>query len=284
MLVQRAKTAGFCMGVSLALHKLDNAIRTNSASSGRRLCTLGPIIHNPQVLSDYEKKGVSCLGNTDTVTANDIVIIRAHGITKEVEQALRMSGATIVDATCPRVKKAQTAIESATADGSSLLLFGEADHPEVKGLMSYARGGKFVFPDLDTLKDMTLSPDTSWVVASQTTQNATAFTAICNYLKSILPSLSILDTICDATGERQEEAGLIAAGVDAMVVVGGHQSGNTKRLAMLAAEKGIRAYHVESIAELKKEYFTGMHKIGLTAGASTPKALIDEAEQWLLAL
>ncbi len=283
MQVQRAKTAGFCMGVSLALHKLDNAIRKNQDAS-KRLCTLGPIIHNPQVLADYEAKGVTCLSTPKGTTANDAVVIRAHGITKEVEQELHQSGALIVDATCPKVKKAQTAIGTATADGSSLLLFGEADHPEVKGLVSYAKGEKFIFPDLATLKELTLSPDKSWVLASQTTQDANVFTDICRYLENLLPRLTILHTICDATGERQKEASSIATDVDAMVVVGGRQSGNTRRLVMLAAEKGITAYHVETISELSRDDFKGVSKVGLTAGASTPKALIDEAEQWLTSL
>lgn len=280
MIVQRAKTAGFCMGVSLALHKLDNAIKKN-AVSGNRLCTLGPIIHNPQVLADYERKGVTCLSDTSTVSARDVVVIRAHGITREVEQQLRACGAVIIDATCPKVKKAQTSIATATEDGSALLLFGEADHPEVRGLISYAHGHKFVFPDLKTLQRLDLSSEKSWVLASQTTQDASVFTEIRAYLETRLPHLTVLATICDATGERQEEARNIATGVDVMVVVGGRQSGNTRRLASLAAESGITTYHVEAISELTRDHFTGTQTVGLTAGASTPKALIDEAENWL---
>ncbi len=279
MLVHRAKTAGFCMGVSMALHKLDNAIRKNNAESPRRLCTLGPIIHNPQVLADYESRGVICLKDTATVTRDDVVVIRAHGITREVEADLRSRGAVIVDATCPRVKKAQTSIAEATADGSTLLLFGEADHPEVRGLLSYAHGGRHVFADVKTLMELDLSPDRSWVLASQTTQDADLFSDIRARLETLLPRLRVLATICDATGERQEEARAISlAGVDGMVVVGGRQSGNTRRLASLAAESGVKTWHVESVGELDPSLFRGMRAVGLTAGASTPKALIDEAD------
>ncbi|MDO5536548.1 MAG: 4-hydroxy-3-methylbut-2-enyl diphosphate reductase [Desulfovibrionaceae bacterium] len=284
MLVHRAKTAGFCMGVSLALHKLDNAIRQYASHPDRRLCTLGPIIHNPQVLADYENRGVTCLKDTSTVTDRDVVVIRAHGITREVEADLHACGAAIVDATCPKVKKAQTSIARATEDGSALLLFGEADHPEVRGLVSYAHGDKFVFADLKSLQELELSPEKSWVLASQTTQDAGLFTEIRAYLESRLPRLTVLATICDATGERQKEARSIATGVEAMVVVGGRQSGNTRRLAGLAAESGIATYHVESIRELSGADFAGRRTVGLTAGASTPKALIDEAEEWLTSL
>ncbi len=279
MIVKRARTAGFCMGVSLALRTLDKAIENSPAEA--RICTLGPIIHNPQVLADYESQGVVCLQALDTVSEKDIVVIRAHGVPRQDEELLEHSGATIVDATCPRVKKAQLAIARATKDGSSLLLFGEADHPEVRGLISYACCESHVFTDLNTLESMELDPERSWVLASQTTQNAGLFEEIRAYLEARLPRLQVLSTICDATDERQEEALAIAGGVDAMVVVGGRQSGNTRRLASLASGCGITTYHVEDIHELSKEAFKGLATVGLTAGASTPKPLIDEAEAWL---
>ena len=279
MLVKRAKTAGFCMGVSLALRTLDKAIESNPGKT--RICTLGPIIHNPQVLADYEAQGVVCLQKLDSVTACDIVVIRAHGVPRQDEEFLRQSGATLVDATCPRVKKAQLAIARATADGSSLLLFGEADHPEVRGLISYACCKSHVFTDLATLEGMELDSGQSWVLASQTTQNAGLFEEIRAYLEKKLPRLKVLATICDATDERQAEALAIAKDVEAMVVVGGRQSGNTRRLASLAAGCGITTYHVEEIRELTEQDFAGKTTVGLTAGASTPKPLIDAAEVWL---
>ncbi len=281
--VVRARTAGFCMGVSLALRKLDDAIKTH-AGQARRICTFGPIIHNPQVLADYERRGVVCLQATDALKSGDIVVIRAHGVTRQAEAQIRACGAEIIDATCPRVKKAQTSIAASTRDGSSLLLFGEADHPEVRGLVSYACGDKVVFPDLESLRKRDISPERSWVLASQTTQDASQFTAIRRYLRERLPRMTVLATICDATGERQKEARAIAGDVDAMVVVGGRQSGNTRRLASLAAESGIATFHVEDVRELEPADFRGMARIGLTAGASTPKDLIDRAENWLLGL
>mgnify|MGYP000700730026 CR=1 FL=1 len=214
--VIRAKTAGFCMGVGLALQKLDTALEQPCEG---RTCTLGPIIHNPQVLADYEALGVFCAQDPSQLNATDRVLIRAHGITRQVEEAVRATGADVVDATCPKVKRAQLAIERATRDGEELLLFGEADHPEVRGLVSYAHGPAHVFGSRDELAALHVDPERSYVLASQTTQDRSVFEQLEKELRDRLPRLKVLATICDATRERQEEARSIAAQVDAMVVV-----------------------------------------------------------------
>lgn len=281
MKVVRAATAGFCMGVSLALQRLDKALEEQPARPTR---TLGPIIHNPQVLADYEQRGVFCIEGAEDVREGDRVAIRAHGIPRELEEAVRSRGAVVVDATCPKVKKAQLAIARATKNGATLLLFGEAAHPEVRGLVSYASGEAHVFGDEAALAALHTDPTLPYVLASQTTQHRGAFEHIEAELRERLPHLEVLSTICDATRERQDEARRIAAEVDAMVVVGGRNSGNTRRLAELAAESGIPAWHVESAAELQRKNFREKQTVGLTAGASTPKRLIDEAQAWLEAI
>ncbi len=279
--VYRAKTAGFCMGVSLALQKLNTALE--SAGPSGRICTLGPIIHNPQVLADYAARGVVCVRDVAELAAGDVVVIRAHGITREVERDLHESGVAIVDATCPKVKKAQIAIGRATARGECLLLFGEADHPEVRGLVSYACGPAHVFSNVDELAACAPPPEESCVLASQTTQDKELFQDIEKSLRSRTRNLTVLSTICDATRERQEEARHIASRVDVMVVVGGKQSGNTRRLADVASLCGIATHLVESAEDLRAENFCKKTRAGLTAGASTPKSLIDAAEVWLRA-
>lgn len=281
MEILRAKTAGFCMGVSLALQKLDSAIEH---AGGRRICTLGPIIHNPQVLADYEARGVICASSPVELGPRDCVLIRAHGITRQVEEAVRASGAHVQDATCPKVKKAQLAIRNATENGATLLLFGEAEHPEVKGLLSYAHGTAHVFGNQEELDGLPLAPSGNYVLASQTTQDRGVFAAIEQGLREKLGQLTVLSTICDATRERQEEALEIARTVDVMVVVGGRQSGNTRRLADLAAQCGKATYHIEEASELLPENFSKKTRVGLTAGASTPKKLIDATQAWLEAL
>ncbi|MDO5483647.1 MAG: 4-hydroxy-3-methylbut-2-enyl diphosphate reductase [Desulfovibrionaceae bacterium] len=285
MEVLRAKTAGFCMGVSLALQKLDSALdATRREGASARICTLGPIIHNPQVLAAYEARGVFSASDDTPLGPQDTVIIRAHGITRQAEARLRASGAQVVDATCPKVKKAQLAIARATEGGAALLLFGESEHPEVRGLISYAGGAAHVFGSLDELAAIRLDASKAHVLASQTTQDRQTFTSVQESLCARLPDLTVLSTICDATRQRQEEARQIASQVDIMVVVGGKQSGNTRRLADVAALSGIATFHVESVDELDDKNFRQKKRAGLTAGASTPKSLIDAAEEWLASL
>ena len=285
MKVVRAATAGFCMGVSLALQKLDDALdASGNGDSGGRIATLGALIHNPQVLADYAGRGVVCIGEDDALFPEDCVVIRAHGITRQREARLRECGVRVVDATCPRVKKAQLSIARATSRGATLLLFGEGQHPEVRGLVSYATGAAHVFASPDELLGLDLSPDADVVLASQTTQDKAIFDVLVMDLKKRFPSLTVLSTICDATKERQDEARRIAQSVDVMVVMGGRQSGNTRRLADVAAAGGIETFHVETVEELDAGSFLQKRVAGLTAGASTPKRLIDIAERWLSAL
>ena len=283
--VYRAKTAGYCMGVSLALQKLNSALeRKGNDCAPARICTLGPIIHNPQVLADYESRGVVCVKEASQLHPGDVAVIRAHGITREVEEQVKQSGAEIVDATCPKVKKAQLSIAKATANGATLLLFGEADHPEVRGLVSYACGPAHVFGSAAELAELHLAESGPYVLASQTTQDRQIFQEIVAELRQRIGNLVVLSTICDATRERQEEARNIASCVDVMVIIGGRQSGNTRRLADVAALNGIDTFLVERVEELAAENFLQKNRAGLTAGASTPKSLIDAAHLWLQSL
>ncbi|WP_273524870.1 4-hydroxy-3-methylbut-2-enyl diphosphate reductase [Mailhella massiliensis] len=282
MNVVRASHAGFCMGVALALHKLDTIV---AARPGERVATLGEIIHNPQVLEDYARKGVRCLRSVAEAEADMSVLIRAHGIPRDVEAELRRRCARVEDATCPRVKNAQLAIAEATASGRELLLYGEAEHPEVRGLISYAAGRSRIFSslaELDELLKGTPPEGKAVVLAAQTTQDRLIFDEMHRRLVERLgSSLVVLDTICDATRERQEEAGEVAARVQAMVVAGGKSSGNTRRLAELARMRGVPTVLVETAAELNAADFSGVRTVGLTAGASTPRYIIDEVEERL---
>ena len=236
------------------------------------------------MLEHFAGRGVACVESADELSAGDHVLIRAHGLPREEEARVRASGASVEDATCPRVKGAQLAIARATRGGARLLLFGEAEHPEVRGLLSYAAGEAVVFGSLDELAGLELAPDMPHVLASQTTQDRDAFAAIEAWLGARLPVLTVLNTICGATRERQEEARRIAGEVDVMVVVGGRESGNTRRLAALAAQAGVMTFHVERPEELAAERFATKSRAGLTAGASTPKSLIDATEEWLASL
>ncbi|QJB55253.1 4-hydroxy-3-methylbut-2-enyl diphosphate reductase [Pseudodesulfovibrio sp. zrk46] len=269
-----AETAGFCMGVDLALRRLDKLV---AAAEGRPIYILGPIIHNPQVLKWYGDQGVIIAKEPEDVPSGACVVIRAHGITREVEEALRSRDVVIKDATCPRVKKAQLLIRRHTAEGRELLLYGEADHPEVRGLVSYAEHGHFLFDSEEELDSYPLVKGKSYVLAAQTTQDRVIFDAIAEKLeKNKNIDVKVLQTICDATKLRQKEANKLATEVDFMVVVGGYNSGNTRRLAQVVTDQGTPCKHVETVGELDLDSLRGFSRIGVTAGASTPHHLIQE--------
>lgn len=300
MRVIRAKSAGFCLGVSLALKRLDQELTAfrregNTASDDDpraetrhrgRLITFGPIIHNPLVMRHYASLGVLCEDDPSGMGRGDRVVIRAHGIPRAVEQQLRESGASLVDATCPKVKKAQLAIARVHGKGGTLLLFGERDHPEVRGLLSYAGEEARVFGDMEELESLELDEGTAYFLAAQTTQERALFHQAAQYLRERLGrDIKTLDTICDATRDRQQEVIDLCGRVRAMVVVGGLNSGNTRRLAEVARARGVPAIHVEQASdvtgEMRKTLLNGAAVIGLTAGASTPQWHIDEMQRFL---
>jgi 4-hydroxy-3-methylbut-2-enyl diphosphate reductase len=271
--VQLAERAGFCMGVDLALQRLDKVIEERP---GEAIHILGPIIHNPQVLERYARKGVIIAESPADVPEGGCVVIRAHGITRQVEQALEERMVTIKDATCPKVKKAQILIGRHTRDGRCLLLYGEADHPEARGLVSYAHDEAIVFGSLEELEQCALERDGRYVLAAQTTQDRAMFDVIAERLEGAQAlDVVVLHTICDATKERQREAMAMAREVDYMVVVGGKNSGNTRRLAQVVADQGTPVVHVETAAELPMEDFMDVASVGVTAGASTPRDLVE---------
>jgi 4-hydroxy-3-methylbut-2-enyl diphosphate reductase len=281
--VVRAETAGFCMGVILALQMLDSLIREKLEPS--TICTLGPIIHNPQVLDEYARKGVATADCPEDIPAGATAVIRAHGVPKLVKKNLQERGIPVIDATCPKVKKAQLLIEKQARQGRMLLLYGEESHPEVKGLLSYAEAGAFVFDTREKLEEFHLVPGKPYCLAAQTTQDRETFEQI-SYDLARRPELNVtvLQTICDATRHRQEEAVRIAREVDFMVVVGGFNSGNTRRLVQVIAAENTPVLHVESPGELPLDKMKKFSRIGLTAGASTPKRVIDQIQDILESL
>ena len=282
MQVIRARRAGFCMGVAMALRKLDRAVREFPRG---RVATLGAIIHNPQVLEKYARLGVRRLDSPSEAEPGMTVLIRAHGVSRDTEETLVRTGVVMVDATCPRVKKAQQAIAGATAAGASLLLFGDAPHPEVRGLVSYAAGPYHVFnarEELDAILSAPGARERSFALAAQTTQDRPFFDALRKELDAVMDTKPlVLDTICDATRQRQEEIPFLAERVEVMVVAGGRESANTRRLADIAAGCGVPVALVETERDLVPAFFAGKQMAGLTAGASTPKNIIDEVERAL---
>jgi 4-hydroxy-3-methylbut-2-enyl diphosphate reductase len=281
MRVILAETAGFCMGVSLALKRLDGLLESRPDGP---ICTLGPIIHNPQVLDMYARRGVRRIDGPGEAPPCATVVIRAHGVPVGVERTLADLGVQVVDATCPKVKKAQLLIERQAQRGRTLLLYGEENHPEVQGLLSYASTEALVFGEPEELEGR-LDPGRDYVLAAQTTQDKEVFQRIKDYVQArVTRTVPVLETICDATRVRQEEAIAVARRVQRMVVVGGYESGNTRRLAKVVAEQGVPCVHVETAAELNPADFAGCETVGLTAGASTHDKTIEEVRALLAAL
>ncbi len=279
MKIYRAKTAGFCMGVDLALQKLDSALNQNTEP----LYMLGAIIHNPQVLDTYFKKGVLLAKKGDNINSPATAIVRAHGIPQDIEKKLLEENITIIDATCPKVKKAQNAIAQHSTKENTLLLYGEKEHPEVLGLLSYSYNS-IVFENLQELQSMLIEKKSQYFLAAQTTQDKEHYNDIIEHLQAILPyKLTILDTICHATQRRQLEAVEIAKKTDFCIIVGGKESANTRRLVSVIENIGTPAIHIESIENIPLDLLKQYKVIGLTAGASTPKYLIDKIEAFLTA-
>lgn len=273
-----ADCAGACYGVERALR----LARKETTSRGRAQ-TLGPLIHNPQVVSQLEEAGIGVASGIDEIDC-DCVIVRSHGVTPAVRRELKETGARIVNATCPHVIRAQRAAEDLARAMKTVLVVGERSHPEVEGLCAYAReaGGRVVVVNsADELSDVLEQPVG---IVVQTTQSRAKLEEIVERLRARGIDPVVKDTICNATGQRQEAAAKLASEVDAMVVIGGHNSSNTTRLYEICNQYAPLVFHVETPQELQKERFSGCARVGVTAGASTPeeqiRTVVDLLESW----
>ena len=269
MKVKVAKNAGFCMGVRRAIDLVLNA--TRDQQPGEIIYTHGPLIHNNQVLKMLEERGIRCLSDLDEAESNRIAI-RAHGIPPQERKRIKEKGFNVINATCPRVARVQGIIKKHALRDYHVVIVGDDNHAEVIGLKGFADGRARV---LNTLEEVDELPDMDKVlVVAQTTQDERSFQTIAQRLEERYPGAQIYNTICDSTHNRQEEVRALCSEVDAMVVVGGRQSGNTRRLAEIAAATGIPTFQVETEEELDPGQLQGFKAVGVTAGASTPNWLL----------
>ena len=267
MKVVLAETAGFCIGVKRALELVLKAINEKQT----KIYTYGPLIHNPQVLELLRERGISILEPGEDVPPG-LVVIRAHGIPPQERHLLEMGGGQIIDATCPRVAKVQAIIRRWAVKGCATLIVGDADHPEVRGLLGYTEGRGYV---VSTSQDVANLPELSeLIVVAQTTQSKCQFEARVQEITGRFPQVQIYNTICDATASRQAEVQELAQQAEALVVVGGRNSGNTQRLVEISQGTGIPTYHVETEQELDLVEMSRYQAVAVTAGASTPHWLI----------
>jgi (E)-4-hydroxy-3-methyl-but-2-enyl pyrophosphate reductase len=272
-----AKNAGFCMGVRRAVEMVLDA----PSKHENPICTFGPLIHNPQVLNLLREKEISTLEHIPEF-GTGTVLIRAHGVPPQTKQNLKNVGFKIIDATCPRVIKVQTIIRMHAQKDYASIIIGDKDHPEVIGLLGYAEGKGFVVDNLDDLDS--LPSFEKAIIVAQTTQNTLFFEEIKQWATNKFPHYKIFDTICDSTVKRQAEIQNLADSVDAVIVVGGQNSGNTKRLAEISKKTGKPTYHIETESEIDVDALSEAKCIGITAGASTPNWVIKKVYRTLEAL
>lgn len=270
MRVVTATHAGACYGVKRALD-LANA----AAGDGAPVCTLGPLIHNPKAVEELRSRGVSVAEGPDDVREGRVVL-RSHGVTPDVADALAGRGFEVIDATCPHVARAQKAAASLARRGCWVIVVGEAGHPEVEGLTAYAAREGAQVTVVSDAADVPAHLEAPVGVVVQTTQKAEVLEAVTRAIEAQGIEPLVKNTICSATSLRQEEAAELASAVDAMVVIGGRNSSNTTRLAELCRATGARTFHIEDAAELEGGWFEGLSTVGVTAGASTPQSQIDE--------
>jgi 4-hydroxy-3-methylbut-2-enyl diphosphate reductase len=264
-----AKSAGFCFGVKRATQMAFKA-----AAEYEHICSLGPVIHSPQVVKGLAEQGVKVVARVDDIPPG-AVIIRSHGVTAEEMNVVQNKHLTIVDATCPFVKKAQEYAACLGEEDYTVVIVGEMEHPEVQGIVSYA-GDAVVHVVVDAKQAAALPSMKKVGIVAQTTQLYENLKDIMDVCLAKSQELRIFNTICDATSVRQNEAREIARSVELMFVIGGHASANTSRLASICREIQPQTWHIETTEEIVPDWFNGVSKVGVTAGASTPRWLIDE--------
>ncbi len=277
MPVTLAKTAGFCFGVSRAVDAVFEQV-----ALGKKVCTLGPIIHNPQIVQELEKKGVTIIDKVADNTEGRLVVIRSHGVGQVVYQQLEQSGYDYWDATCPFVAKIHKIVSEQSQMGKIVLIAGDEHHPEVVGITGHCTGKYFVFNAHESLFDFVQNleaPDKEeFILVAQTTFNIKEWEKCSETAKKVCTNLIIFDTICNATANRQRDAELLAKNSDLMIVVGGRHSSNTAKLRDICADF-CRTILVEDAKELLQYDFSDVKLAGVTAGASTPAGIIKEVQE-----
>lgn len=269
-----AKKAGFCFGVDRAIKLIEKL-----AAEGRKVATLGPIIHNSQVIENLESRGVKVVNSPSEVEEGAILVLRTHGVTQDVLREVEESGCEYIDAVCPFVKKIHKIVLDNSSEDVVTLIAGDENHPEVKGIKSCAKGESYVIGNADEIDELlekhTSLSEKSLIFVAQTTFSIKEWQKSIKKIKLLCTNAKIFDTICSATEERQNEAALLSRSSDAMVIVGGRHSSNTRKL-LSVCESNCPAFLVETASELYGIPLGGYGSIGLTAGASTPAGIIKE--------
>ena len=286
MKVKVAETAGFCFGVKRAVDKVYELIDTEQ----KPIFTLGPIIHNEGVVADLEARGVHVIAEADLDSPDDTlqngtVVIRSHGVGKAIYDKLKEKNISYVDVTCPFVLKIHRIVEKESLAGNHIIIIGDKDHPEVQGICGWCQGPYTVIRNKEEAEAFVPQKGKKISIVSQTTFNYNKFKDLVEILckkrydNNVLNILNILNTICNATEERQREAKNIAGEVDTMLVVGGRHSSNTQKLFEICKKECGNTYYIQTPVDLDSEMFQCSSYVGITAGASTPNKIIEEVQE-----
>ena len=279
MKVIKAKTAGFCFGVKRAVDTVYKQVDTCNGP----IYTYGPIIHNEEVVKDLESKGVVVLRTEEDLDNifEGTVIIRSHGVKKRIYDKLETKGIRVVDATCPFVKKIHNIVQKESAAGKYILIIGNPDHPEVIGIRGWAGEHAEVIQNADDIEKIDFSKKEKICVVSQTTFNYNKFKDLVEILEKKRYDRIVLNTICNATEERQAEARQIACEADTMIVIGGRHSSNTQKLYEICRRECENTYYIQTLVDLDTGPFQCIGCVGITAGASTPNNIIEEVQEYV---
>ena len=278
MNVELAKTAGFCFGVKRAV---DTVYQQIEQYREEKIFTYGPIIHNEEVIKDLRSHGVEVLNDEEELkTADaDVVVLRSHGVAKYIYDILEERGITCVDATCPFVKKIHKIVAEKSAEGSYIVIVGNGEHPEVQGIRGWAGEQVTVVQTPEDAERFELpDKDQKVCIVAQTTFNYNKFKELVEIISKKRYDIVVLNTICNATKERQTEARQIAARVDAMVVIGDKRSSNTQKLFEICKEECLNTYYIQTLDDLDINQLRSVESVGITAGASTPNKIIEEVQ------
>ena len=272
-----AKTAGFCFGVERAVNQVYDQIKHGSGP----IYTLGPIIHNEGVVRDLEEKGVKVLNSENEISAlaEGTVIIRSHGVGKHIYDMLKAQGVQIVDATCPFVKKIHRIVQEQNLQGRRVIIIGDETHPEVEGIKGWGDARTMVVKNEEQMEKLPSFTGEKLCIVSQTTFNYNKFKDLVEKFEKKGYDILVLNTICNATQERQVEAERIASQVDAMIVIGGKNSSNTRKLYEICQKECKDTYYIQTLDDLNPESVNSVRSVGITAGASTPNNIIEEVSK-----
>ena len=275
-----ADKSGFCFGVKRAVDSVYERLE-----KGGKIYTYGPIIHNEQVVGELEKRGVSVIGSEEELEniPDGTVIIRSHGVTRQIYEQIERQGLEVVDATCPFVKKIHGIVQKESRAGRHIVVIGSRQHPEVEGIISWVEGPVTVIENETEANDFSLDKECEICVVSQTTFNNNKFKELVDIFQKKGYYVSVANTICNATEERQTEAKKIASSVDAMIVIGGAGSSNTQKLYEICKRECDNTQYIQTVDDLVLDSIESIKSVGITAGASTPKKIIQEVQSYVRA-